>query len=64
MPDPTRRAGTWEAVSDRKEHLVNPRGVVIATVYRLRLSGRWACNKGSVLTIWNTRKEAREVGEG
>lgn len=60
----TRTLGKWEAVSENREHLVNSRGIVIATIFWLRISGRWAYSSHGLMQVVTSKHEAKRRAEG
>lgn len=65
MPETlTHRAiGTWHPVSPRKEKLIDSRGIVIAEVFQVMISGRWAYSRNGLMGIVGSREEAKRRAE-
>ncbi len=70
IPKPPRVLGTWQADQNdpNRERLVDPRGKLLAEVYRLRTSRRWVCMKRIedriIPIIEDTKDEAKRRAEG
>lgn len=61
---PNRTLGTWEPVSARKEKLIDARGIVIAEVFQVRITGRWAYSRNGLMAIVGEKDEAKRRAEG
>lgn len=65
MPDTlTRRPlGAWERVNSRKERLIDSRGKVVAEVFQVRITGRWAYSRNGLMAVVGEKDEAKRRAE-
>lgn len=60
----TRRiSGQWHVISARKERLVDSRGKVVAEVFQVRITGRWAYSRAGLMQVVGGKDEAKARAE-